>query len=95
MKELQERLSTTVLALENARIELERVVKDRTAENRPTDVAPANEQAEGLRPHRKGINFRLRELAAAKERAAALLELKKAKRASRANDPAIKEPEES
>ena len=95
VKELQERLSTTVRALENARSELERVVKDRTAENQLTGIAPANDQAEGLRPLRKGINFRLRELGAAKARARALLQPKKAKRPSRASDPTIKEPEES
>jgi chromosome segregation ATPase len=94
VKELQERLSATVHALENARGELEKVVKDRTAENRLTGSAPANEQAEGLRPLRKGINFRLRELGAAKARAQALLQ-PKAKRPSRANDSTIKEPEES
>jgi chromosome segregation ATPase len=96
VKELQERLSATVLALENARNELERLVKNRTAEDRMTDIASAKEQAGDLRaPRRKGINFRLRELGAAKARAQALLQPKKAKRPSRANDSTIKEPEKS
>jgi chromosome segregation ATPase len=95
VKELQERLTATVHALENARSELERLVKQREAElpDQLSKNGPAKEQAEGLlRPDRKGMNSKLLELGAAKARAALSLQAEEAKRASEANDSAMKEP---
>ena len=95
MKELQDRLNTTVHALENARSEVERLVKQRDAElpDQLTKNGPAKEQAEGLlRPDRKGMNSKLLELGAAKARTALALQAEEAKRGSEANDSAMKEP---
>ena len=97
VKELQERLNTTVLALENARSELERLVKQRDAElsaQLPKN-GPAKEQAEGLlRPDRKGMNSKLLELGAAKARTALSIKEEEAERGSEANESAMKEPED-
>jgi chromosome segregation ATPase len=97
VKELQERLNTTVLALENARSELERLVKQRDAElsaQLPKN-GPAKEQAEGLlRPDCKGMNSKLLELGAAKARAALSIKEEEAERGSEANESAMKEPED-
>jgi hypothetical protein len=95
VKELQERLTATVHALENARSELERLVKQREAElpDQLSKNGPAKEPAEGLlRPDRKGMNSKLLELGAAKARTALSLQAEEAKRASEANDSAMKEP---
>ena len=95
VKELQERLNTTVHALENARSELETLTKQRDTElpDQLTKNGPAKEQAEGLlRPDRKGMNSKLLELGAAKARTALSLQAEEAKRASEANDSAMKEP---
>jgi hypothetical protein len=92
VKELQERLNATVHALENSRIELETLMKQRDAElpDQLTNNGPANEQAEGLlRPDRKGMNSKLLELGAAKARAAASLQAEEAKRASESNDESV------
>jgi chromosome segregation ATPase len=97
VKELQERLNATVHALENARSELEWLVKERDAElpDQLTKNGPAKEQAEGLlRPDRKGMNSKLLELGAAKARTALSLQAEEAKRASEANDSAMKGPED-
>ena len=97
VKELQERLNATVHALENARSELETLMKQRDPElpDQLTKNGPAKEQAEGLlRPDRKGMNSKLLELGAAKARTALSLQAEEAKRASEANDSAIKEPED-
>ena len=97
VKELQERLNTTVHALENARSELERLVKQRDAElsaQLPKN-GPAKEQAEGLlRPDRKGMNSKLLELGAAKARTALSIKEEEAERGSEANESAMKEPED-
>jgi chromosome segregation ATPase len=93
--ELQERLNTTVHALENARSELETLMKQRDAElpDQLTKNGPTKEQAEGLlRPDRKGMNSKLLELGAAKARTAFSLQAEEAKRASDANDSEMKEP---
>ena len=82
VKELQERLNATVHALENARSEVERLVKQRDAElpDRLPKNGPAKEQAEGLlQPDRKGMNSKLLELGAAKARAAAPLQVEEVK----------------
>ena len=97
VKELQERLNATVLALENARSELERLVKQRDAElsAQLTKNAPAKEQAEGLlRADRKGMNSKLLELGAAKAQTALSIKAEESKRASETNDSAMKEPED-
>jgi len=97
VKELQERLNATVHALENARSELETLMKQRDPElpDQLLKNGPAKEQAGGLlRPDRKGMNSKLLELGAAKARTALSLQAEEAKRASEANDSAIKEPEE-
>jgi chromosome segregation ATPase len=96
VKELQEHLNATVHALEKARSELETLMKQRDLElhDQLTKNGPAKEQTEGLlRPYRKGINSKLLELGAAKARMALSLQAEEAKRASEANDSAIKEPE--
>ena len=93
--ELQERLNTTVHALENARSELETLMKQRDTElpDQLTKNGPTKEQAEGLlRPDRKGMNSKLLELGAAKARTAFSLQAEEAKRASDANDSEMKEP---
>ena len=75
VKELEERLSATVHALENARNEVQRLTNQRNAESpdRATKNGPAKEQAEGSRQSdRKGMNSKLLELSAAKARAASL-----------------------
>ena len=95
VKELQERLNATSHALENARSELETPMKQREAElpDQLSKNGPAKEQAEGLlRPDRKGMNSKLLELGAAKARTALSLQAEEAKRASEANDSAMKEP---
>jgi chromosome segregation ATPase len=97
VKELQELLNATVHALENARSELETLMKQRDPElpDQLTKNGPAKEQAEGLlRADRKGMNSKLLELGAAKARTALSLQAEEAKRASEANDSAIKEPED-
>jgi myosin heavy subunit len=97
VKELQERLQTTVHALENARSEVERLGQqcDTELPDPPTKNGPAKEQAEGwLRPDRKGMNSQLLELGAAKAQAAASLPVEDAKHGSEANDSTLKEPEE-
>jgi chromosome segregation ATPase len=97
VKELQERLNATVHALENARSELETLMKQRDPElpDQLLKNGPAKEQAGGLlRPDRKGMNSKLLELGAAKARTALSLQAEEAKRASEANDSAIKEPED-
>ena len=97
VKELQERLNSTVHALENARSELEKLAKQH--DTQVPDQLPKNglakEQVEGLlQPDRKGMNSKLLELGAAKARTALSLQAEEAKRASEANDSAMKEPEE-
>ena len=95
VKELQERLNATSHALENARSELETPMKQREAElpDQLSKNGPAKEQAEGLlRPDLKGMNSKLLELGAAKARTALSLQAEEAKRASEANDSAMKEP---
>jgi chromosome segregation ATPase len=97
VKELQERLNATVHALENARSELEKLAKQH--DTQVSDQLPKNglakEQVEGLlQPDRKGMNSKLLELGAAKARTALSLQAEEAKRASEANDSAMKEPEE-
>ena len=97
VKELQERLNATVHALENARSELEKLAKqhDTQVPDQLPKNGPAKEQVEGLlQPDRKGMNSKLLELGAAKARTALSLQAEEAKRASEANDSAIKEPEE-
>ena len=92
VKELQERLNATVHALENARSELETLMKQRDPElpDQLTKNGPAKEQAVGLlRPDRKGMNSKLLELGAAKARAAASLQAEEAKRASESNDESV------
>ena len=92
MKELQERLHSTVHALENARSELEKLAKERDAAL-PGGLlgnGPAKERAEGLlRTDRKGMNSKLLELGAAKVRAAASLQSDEAKRTLEANDQEV------
>ena len=89
VKELEERLNSTVHALENTRSELEKLAQQRATElpdQRPKN-GPAKEPAEGLlRPDRKGMNSKLLELGAAKARAAASLQPGKVKRAPETND---------
>jgi hypothetical protein len=97
VKELQEHLNATVHALENARSELETLMKQGDPElpDQLTKNGPAKEQTEGLlRPDRKGMNSKLLELGAAKARTARSLEAEKAKHVSEANDSVTKEPEE-
>jgi chromosome segregation ATPase len=97
VKELQERLNTTVQALENARSEVASLVKQRDAKlpDPLTKNGPATEQAEGLlRPDRKGMNSKLLELGAAKALAAASLQAVEVKHGSGPHEPAIETPEE-
>jgi hypothetical protein len=97
VNELQERLKTTVHALENARSEVERLVQQRDAEllHPLTENGPAKEPAEGLlRPDRKGMNSKLLELSAAKARAVASPQAEEAKRGSEANDSTLNGPEQ-
>jgi chromosome segregation ATPase len=95
VKELQERLNSTVHALENARSELEKLAEqhDTQLPDQLPKNGPAKEQTEGLlRPDRKGMNSKLLELGAAKARTALSLQTEEAKRVSEANDPGMKEP---
>jgi chromosome segregation ATPase len=97
VKELQERLNTTVQALENARSEVARLVKQRDAKlpDSLTKNGPAKEQAEGLlKPDRKGMNSKLLELGAAKALAAASLQAVEVKHGSGPHESAIETPEE-
>ena len=100
VRELQHRLSTTVLALENAQSELERLVKEREAaspvlSDQATETRAAKEQADGLIPsRRKGLNSRLHELGAAKARVAGSLQPEEAKGTSLANEFPSNESEE-
>jgi chromosome segregation ATPase len=95
VKELEERLNTTVKALEDARSELERLVKERDGKLSPLGDQltenPPKEHAEGfLRPDRKGMNSQLLELGAAKARMASL-QAAEAKRATETNDSPMDE----
>jgi chromosome segregation ATPase len=100
VKELEERLNTTVKALEDARSELERLVKERDGKLSPlgdllAENQPPREHAEGfLRPDRKGMNSQLLELGAAKARTASL-QAAEAKRATETNDSPMDELGES
>jgi chromosome segregation ATPase len=94
VKELEERLNSTVHALENTRSELEKLAKQRDTEipDQLPKSGPAKQPAEGLlRPDRKGMNSKLLELGAAKARTALSLQAEEAKRVSEANDSAMKE----
>ena len=86
VKELEERLNTTVHALEDARSATERLVQQRDAElpEPPTKNGPTKD--------RKGMNSKLLELGAAKARAVASLQAGEAKRSSEAKDSTLKEP---
>jgi hypothetical protein len=95
VKELQRRLSATAQALEDARAEVERLLKERdTAAPTPTDAWTPEQSEDLLRPRRKGLNSRLHELGAVKARAAGLLQVQQAKQALNLNDANIKELEE-
>jgi hypothetical protein len=97
VKELQERLNTTVQALEDARSEVARLVKQRDAElpDSLTKNGPAKEQAEGLlKPDRKGMNSKLLELGAAKALAAASLPAVETKHGSGPHESTIEAPGE-
>jgi myosin heavy subunit len=89
IKELQEQLDTTVHALENARTEAERLVKERDAElpDPLTKTGPAEV--------RQGMNSKLLELGAAKAQAAASLQTEEAKPPSEFDNTAVKAPGES
>jgi chromosome segregation ATPase len=92
-KELQERLNSTLHALENARSELDKLVKERdmALSGRLPKNGPAKEQGEGLLPRsdRKGMNSKLLELGAAKARAAASLPSDEAKSTLEADDQSV------
>jgi hypothetical protein len=93
LKQLEQQLNSTVLALENARSELERVAQEREAAlvcGLPKN-GPAKERTENvpLRSDRRGMNSKLLELGAAKARAAGSLQSEEAKRALEANDQNI------
>jgi myosin heavy subunit len=85
VKELQERLDTTVQALESARDEVKRLVQERDAEL--TD--PSTEVK------RKGMNAKLLELGAAKAQAKTFLHGEEAERARERMDSTLQEPGES
>jgi hypothetical protein len=93
VKELQERLNSTLHALENARSELDKIPKERdmALSDGLAKNGPAKEQGEGLLPRsdRKGMNSKLLELGAAKARAAASLPSDEAKSALEANDQSV------
>ena len=90
VKELQERLRTTVHALENAQSEVERLVRQRdvelTVNQQPSKAGPAKSRSE-----RKGMNSKLFELGAAKARVATR---PADTRGSETEDPTPKEPGE-
>ena len=98
VKELEERLNTTAKALEDARSEVERLLKQGDGKSSPlvdqlAKIEPPKEPAEGLlRPDRKGMNSQLLELGAAKARAASL-QAEEAKRATETNDSPSAPPE--
>jgi chromosome segregation ATPase len=98
VKELEERLNTTAKALEDARSEVERLLKQGDGKLSPlvdqrAKIEPPKEPAEGLlRPDRKGMNSQLLELGAAKARAASL-QAEEAKRATETNDSPSAPPE--
>jgi chromosome segregation ATPase len=98
VKELEERLNTTAKALEDARSEVERLLKQGDGKLPPlvdqlANIEPPKEPAEGLlRPDRKGMNSQLLELGAAKARAASL-QVEEAKRATETNDSPSAPPE--
>jgi hypothetical protein len=89
IKELQEQLDTTVHALENARSEAERLMKEREAKlpDPLTEIGPAEV--------RQGMNSKLLELGAAKAQAAASLQTEEAKPPSEFDNTAVKALEES
>lgn len=87
VKELQERLNTTMQSLENARSEVERLKQQRDSELPEQSIAIG---ATG----RKGLNNKLLELGAAKAQAAAFLQTEERTRTSEGMNSTLREPEE-
>ncbi len=87
VKELQERLNTTVHSLESARTEVERLMQQRDAEL--PEQSTTSEAGE-----RKGLNNKLLELGTAKAQAAVFPQAEEGKRVE-GMDPTLKEPGET